>query len=416
MAGGGPAGAVAALVLARAGHRVVLLDDGGQSPPRAAPPARPAFKIGEFLPPAVRPLLGDLGLLDAFLASGHPVSTGTYAAWGSEALHGRSHLFDPYGHGWHLDRPRFDAFLRDTAVEAGAELRQATALERIDDRLIVRERAGAAVAELSARWTVDATGRRCVIGRRSGHRRRQDRLVAAYAVFPDRHPSSPAQPAGPQDAEARTLVEAAPHGWWYTTRIPAGRLVAHLTDADLADPSLRTPQGFWQALSRTVHVRRRLTGHGPAATPVPRWAPAHGLRLTPAAGPGWVAAGDAALAFDPLSSQGILTALHTGARAGRAVADCLADGGRTRTSLADYTAFLDGIAAAYQRSHAYAYDQERRWPLNPFWRRRRTADGLAAASTADRPTATEPRYAAARADRKNPVSFSAAAPTYGSRS
>ncbi|MFJ2865952.1 hypothetical protein [Kitasatospora sp. NPDC087314] len=93
-----------------------------------------------------------------------------------------------------------------------------------------------------------------------------------------------------------------------------------------------------------------------------------------AAGPGWVAAGDAALAFDPLSSQGIVTALHTGARAGRAVADCPADGGRTTAALADRTAFLDGIAAAYRRNHANTYDQEQRWPLSPFWRRRRLGE------------------------------------------
>ncbi|MFI9366129.1 tryptophan 7-halogenase [Kitasatospora sp. NPDC053057] len=368
VAGGGPAGAVAALVLARAGHRVQLLDDGDQTPATGGPVFKPVFKIGEFLPPAARPLLADLGLLDGFLAAGHPVSTGTYAAWGSARLYGRSHLFDPYGHGWHLDRLRFDAFLRDAAVAAGAELRRAAVLDRLDDRLIVRDRATRAVTELTARWTVDATGRRCVVGRRHSHRLRQDRLVAAYAVFPDHRQSQPA------DVEARTLVEAAPHGWWYTTRIPAGRLVAHLTDADLAAPSLRTPQGFWRALSRTVHVRHRLAGHSPTATPVPRWAPAHGLRLTPASGPGWVAAGDAALAFDPLSSQGILTALHTGARAGRTVADCLAGAGRTSAALADYTAFLDGIAAAYRRNHAHTYDKEQRWPLSPFWRRRRTAN------------------------------------------
>ncbi|MFG2842644.1 tryptophan 7-halogenase [Kitasatospora sp. NPDC048296] len=359
VAGGGPAGAAAALVLARAGHRVQLLDDGG--PGRAGFKGRDGFKIGEFLPPAVRPLLADLGLLDGFLASGHPVSTGTYAAWGSARLHGRSHLFDPYGHGWHLDRVRFDAFLRDAAVAAGAELRRAVVLARLDGGLVVRERATGALSNLSARWTVDATGRRCVIGRRHGIRRRQDRLVAAYAVFPD------------GDPEARTLVEAVAGGWWYTTLVPAGRLIAYLTDNDLVEPTLRTPQGFREALGRTEHVRRRVARRGPGSTPVPRWTPAHGLRLEPSAGPGWVAAGDAALAFDPLSSQGILMALHTGARAGKAVADCLADEGRTTAALADYTAFLDGIATAYRSNHAYAYDQERRWPLSPFWGRRRTA-------------------------------------------
>ncbi|MEV0530973.1 FAD-dependent monooxygenase [Kitasatospora sp. NPDC050463] len=312
VAGGGPAGAVAALVLAAAGRRVLLLDPGGPSPPAG----QDAFKIGESLPPAARPLLRDLGLLDRFLAAGHLPSTGTYAAWGSAALHGRSHLFDPYGHGWHLDRLRFDAFLRDAAVAAGAELRRATVLAQTGDRLTVRERDTGTVTDLHSRWTVDATGRRCVIGRRYGRRHRQDRLLAAYAVF--RGPRA-AERTQPQDAEVRTLVEAAPHGWWYTTLLPAGRLVAHLTDADLADPALRTPQGFWRGITHTEHVRQRLAGHDPAATAVPRWTPAHGLRLSPAAGPGWVAAGDAALAFDPLSSQGILTALHTGARAGQAV-------------------------------------------------------------------------------------------------
>ncbi|GAA2805908.1 tryptophan 7-halogenase [Kitasatospora sp. CM 4170] len=376
VAGGGPAGSVAALVLAAAGRRVLLLDPGG----RPAPPAgRGAFKIGESLPPAARPLLRDLGLLDGFLAAGHPASTGTYAAWGSPALHGISHLFDPYGHGWHLDRPRFDAFLRDAAVAAGAELRRATLLARSGGRLTVRQHGSGAgsgddsgagtVAELHTRWTVDATGRSCVVGRRHGRRHRQDRLVAVYAVLPGRHA---AEGTGPEDAEARTLVEAAPAGWWYTTRVPAGRLVAHLTDPDLAAPSLRTPQGFWHGVTRTDHVRRRLERYDPAATPVPRWTPAHGVRLGPAAGPGWVAAGDAALAFDPLSSQGILTALHTGARAGQTVAACLAAPARAAAALADYTAFLDGVADAYRRNHAYAYDQERRWPQSPFWRRRRT--------------------------------------------
>ncbi|MFF2040956.1 FAD-dependent monooxygenase [Kitasatospora sp. NPDC058170] len=374
VAGGGPAGAVAALVLAGAGHRVLLLDDGpgdeGAEDDGGEGGGPAAVKIGEFLPPAARPLLRDLGLLDAFLAAAHPASTGTSSAWGSAALHERSHLFDPYGHGWHLDRRRFDALLRGAARAAGAEPLRATVLERLGERLLVRERATGAVRELRCRWTVDATGRRCAIGRRYGRRRRQDRLVAAYAVFADR------RPGGPPDREARTLVEAAPHGWWYTTLIPAGRLVAHLTDPDLAHPSLRTPGGFWHGITRTGHLRRRLDGYDPAATPVPRWTAAHGLRLAPAAGPGWIAAGDAALAFDPLSSQGILTALHTGARAGQAVASCLADPGRTGAALADYGGFLDGIEAAYRRNHAQAYRQERRWPDHPFWERRHPGRGI----------------------------------------
>lgn len=359
VAGGGPAGAVAALVLARAGRHVLLVDGG---PPGAA---SAAFTIGETLPPAARPLLHDLGLWTAFASDAHLRCPGTDASWGSAQLHGHSHLFDPHGYGWHLDRARFDAFLREAAVAAGALIRRAVVIGHRsaagEQHLLVRE-PGGTVREVSCDWVVDATGRRALIGRRLALRRRQDRLVAAFTLLGARGADDQ-----PGDRELRTLVEAVPEGWWYTARVPAGRVVAHLTDADLATARLRTADGFRHAAARTRHVRDRLGGYDPADSAAPHWTAAHGLRLSPPAGPGWVAAGDAAIAFDPLSSQGILTALHTGGRAGRAVERCLA--GDTG-ALASYASFLDGIADAYHHHHAEAYAEERRWPAHPFWRRR----------------------------------------------
>ncbi|MGW8600402.1 tryptophan 7-halogenase [Streptomyces sp. NPDC055893] len=391
VAGAGPAGSVAALCLARAGHRVLLLDPrpgdrpagpavesaaaGSERPPGDLPRDRPrgagTYRIGETLPPAARPLLRDLGLLAGLGADGHLPCTGTEAAWGSGELYGRGNVLDPHGPGWHLDRLRFDAFLRGAAVDAGARLVCGVAVRRTGRpgawRLVVRElgegQERGEEREVPCPWVVDATGRRAVIARHSAVRLRQDRLVAAYAVLPG--------PA-PADQDLRTLVEAAPDGWWYTARVPAGRLVAHLTDRDLADPRLRTATGFLERAARTRHVRIRLDGYAAGPRPEPRWAPAHGQRLAPPAGPGWVAAGDAALACDPLSSQGILTALHTGVRAARAVDRCLRGGGRgDEDALAEYSAFVDGVAARYLTHHARAYADEHRWPSAPFWARRR---------------------------------------------
>ncbi|MEU8547762.1 FAD-dependent monooxygenase [Streptomyces roseoverticillatus] len=359
VAGGGPAGAVAALVLARTGRRVLLVDE------HADPSGTTArFTIGETLPPAARPLLHDLGLWPHVTADRHLRSTGILASWGSPELYDRSDVLDPNGHGRHLDRARFDASLRGAALAAGTEFRRATVVRhhtRGSEQQILLRRGGA-IEELLCDWVVDATGRRCIIGRRRAARHRQDRLVAAYALFDRRMPHGRGA-----DEDLRTLVEAVPGGWWYTVRIPAGRLVAHLTDADLVPPALRTPTGFLAHAARTLHLRTRLDGYAPPPA-APRWTAAHGLRLSPTAGTGWLATGDAALAFDPLSSQGILTALHTGAHAGHTVDLCLR--GTVTEALTEYTAFLDGIADAYLGHHAYYYGQERRWPAHPFWKRR----------------------------------------------
>jgi flavin-dependent dehydrogenase len=360
VAGAGPAGSIAALCLARAGRRVLLLDPSPRDllGPRVAGP----YRIGETLPPAARPLLHDLGLLTGLDADGHLPCTGTDAAWGSEKLHGRDHVMDPHGHGWHVDRVRFDAFLRGAAEGAGARPVCGVAVRRTGRpgawRLVVRTRG--VERELPCAWLVDATGRRAAVARQGAVRLRHDRLVAVYNLLTGL----------PSDQDLRTLVEAVPSGWWYTARVPTGRLVAHLTDLDLVEPRLRTAAGFLERAADTQHVRTRLDGKTAGRLREPRWAPAHGQHLTPPAGPGWVAAGDAALACDPLSSQGILTALHTGARAAAAVDGSLRG---EAGALAAYRAFVDGIAARYRALHAQAYAGETRWASSPFWARRHPA-------------------------------------------
>src|SRR5262249_51899525 len=99
--------------------------------------------------------------------------------------------------------------------------------------------------------------------------------------------------------------------------------------------------------------------------PRPRLFPAASQRLDSCAGDGWLAVGDAASAFDPLSARGVTSALQGAVRAAAAIARQLA--GDTRalswfrdTVVADYDTYLD------QRAAYYAVEQ--RWPESPFWR------------------------------------------------
>ncbi len=77
--------------------------------------------------------------------------------------------------------------------------------------------------------------------------------------------------------------------------------------------------------------------------------------------------GDAAISFDPLSSQGVLTALFTGMTAGQALHAHLAG---DQDALASYRDRLTAIDAAYQQNRTMFYGLERRWLHRPFWHRR----------------------------------------------
>ena len=215
--------------------------------------------------------------------------------------------------------------------------------------------------ELRCDWLIDATGRRAAVARRVGAvRLRDDVLVAFYARF---------RATGGADRDSRTAVESAPDGWWYTALVPSGeRVVAFLTDADLVDHAeMLSTAGFAERLGASWYIRGVLAAHGYEAVGPLRGADASTARLDPVADVGWVAVGDAAVSFDPLSSQGILTALFTGLRAGQAVHHALAG---DPAELDGYVRRVDEIDRAYRRHREACYAAESRWLDRPFWRRR----------------------------------------------
>lgn len=360
--GGGPAGATAALTLANAGRRVLLVGgEGGR-----------AASVGEALPPAARPLLRDLGLLPLVEGDGHLPCLGNVSAWGSGELVVHDFLRDPHGPGWHLDRQRYDRALRNAAAEAGARIEPEThgaGVERDGEGWAVRLRSGGpghgAPAErtVHASWLVDATGRASAVARWVGARRRRaDRLVAFVARF------RPQAGAG-GDRDDRTWIEAVEDGWWYSARIPPGeRVVAFHTDAALADLAvLRSADGFAGRLGRAPHLGPLLAGRGYRIVGRPRGVDASSAILDRVAGAGWLAVGDAAASFDPLSSQGLLNAHYTGLRGGQAILRSLAG---DPTAVPGYAARIDRIYRAFLAHRTTYYGAEGRWRTRPFWSQR----------------------------------------------
>jgi flavin-dependent dehydrogenase len=293
---------------------------------------RRTFGIGEGGPPGLARAVDDVFGAGAFVTADHLRSLGNRAAWGSAELQRTDFMFNPFGTGWHLDRVAFDARLLAAAGTAGALVRSS-----LDGDAH------------TAPVVIDASGRRAEHARQRGARRvATDRLLAVVTTYA----------RAEDDTDSTTTVEAVEAGWWYTCPIPRQRrVVAFLTDADLLRPEVRTSAGFDGHAHRTMHIAPLL---GRAAPPVPLVVAAGTAHLDPPCGDGWLAAGDAAASFDPLSSQGILTAVLMGAEAARCVDDPETFAARYRTVIAGYEAERDAI-----------YRREERWPDAPFWARRR---------------------------------------------
>jgi FAD-dependent halogenase len=115
IAGAGPAGSTAATLLAKKGHSVLVLEKAGF----------PRYHIGESLLPATMPILDLLGLSDAELRKCFWDKNGASWYWGheNELWDVKFSELDFQRNGLHVVRSEFDQLLRNTAQQAGAEIR-----------------------------------------------------------------------------------------------------------------------------------------------------------------------------------------------------------------------------------------------------------------------------------------------------
>ena len=344
VAGAGPAGSLASLELARAGLRVIVADGSA---------AAKSPKIGEGLPSVGWRLLRSLGLATSDFGTVHSEIGGNLACWASDELEVTDFLNDPDGPGWRLSRRQFDAWLLDAAVSAGARLVpfHLDAIARSAGG--ANWEAGTKSGEIiRSKWLVDATGRGSSAARRLGHVRVRDApgLVALY-VFGESRPA---------DSCNRTLVEAVPEGWWYGAVLPQGKAILSLHVRP--DDAGRARQDWRNALGRTSYMREFFPASGFPEPPTA--AEAGGSRLDALFGANWIACGDAALAFDPLSSQGIYTAMYSGLAAARAIVGSKSG---DEAMLGDYGCRLGQIQAVYKARLTSSYRSVRRWPDAPFW-------------------------------------------------
>jgi flavin-dependent dehydrogenase len=305
IAGGGPAGAAAAITCARNGVRVILCERDGAG----------AERPGETLHPGIEPLLAQLGAggLAAVAGARHP---GIWVEWGSERR------FEAFGadhggawHGYQAWRADFDAMLLDRARQLGVEVRRPCAAGGVLDDGRVQTTEGV----VAARVRVDATGRARWLGRALGIAAppRSRPLFARYGYVEGECPSRDDAPALVADGE----------GWTWTARVKPRLYQWTRVGFDGEQAAADWLPGEFRGMAR----------RGPSRGADVTWRIADRV-----ADDGWFMVGDAAAILDPASSHGVLKAVMSGMMAGHLISAVVQERAPAAEAAAAYHAWLAG--------------------------------------------------------------------------
>lgn len=356
--GAGVAGCATALALKKANKslRIAIIE-------RNESVVHP-FKIGETLPPQASKQFQNLNIWETFLACNFSSSYGTSSLWGSNELYTNEYIFSPYGYGWNLDRNQFDQFMLEQAKlqEVDFYFNTSCVSSKLDNSQWQLEcQSTVNRIFLRANFVVDASGKKAAFSTLQNIKKiKTDKQVGIYSFYDLK-----------QDNEVKIkegiVVETTENGWWYSATLPNHKLVlGFMTDADLAnDLKLKSETNFDAFLQETKFTGERTLALTTKTSPF--LVAAQTQHLTTAVGKGWLAVGDAASSYDPISSLGIYKSLVMSQWASFAIIDALNE---VERGLKKYDYLVKQDFLLYKEKRLHYYQQEKRFSDAPFWKRR----------------------------------------------
>jgi flavin-dependent dehydrogenase len=339
VAGGGPAGATTACYLSRKGYKVALADQNSR--PRAR-------GIESLALPAIH-FLRSNGFAAILEAAAICQPTATVISW-RDRLECLSAREKP---SLVINRSAFDEAMLQRAAAEGVRLFRSTRVLRP-----VPDASGWIVPfekdiSIQARYFVDATGRASPLAR--NRRRLSTSTAALYAIWPA--------------CEREMRVEARPNCWLWGAPADFGvyAIVAFFDARQCAGLGVGGRRALYETAVRGAELFRSSVGeHSLGSVEICDATPYVDLQpITENA----LKVGDASLALDPVSSQGLQVALRSAWHASVVIHTILSRHDKD-TAAAFYIASQRGIVEHHKRLSQTFYRQHVRYAQEDFWRLR----------------------------------------------
>lgn len=343
--GKGIAGLTLATLLKRAKINCVIIDRFED---------RKQFAYGETLPPSAMPLLNKLNLLNLFEENSYRKTYGYHSCWGSNRVTDINfYHHNPYKNGLKIDKQQILRALEDVSQPMVVSYQKSFEVffenEAISKITLDKE------IEIQGKIFIDATGRnRALLKKLDVESISYDSLLSFSCHIPKlKHPK----------LVHEVYVESFENGWGIVSALNETENVFSIftTKESGIQKSLKQYKYWSSALSSTQYLKDFLTPEEDIKVMGGNANSSKGSRI---AGNNWLALGDAAIAFDPLSSHGITNAMYTAMLASETIAENL----KGKNLLNQYDETLNLIFNQYLQSKNQLYLSETRWKEAPFWK------------------------------------------------
>jgi flavin-dependent dehydrogenase len=306
--GGGPAGSSAGTLLAKAGRRVVIFEKE----------KFPRFSVGESTLPATLNILERMGVREKIDQGGFLIKYGgeVVSACGQRVrFYFRNGLNAKRPTAYQVLRSEFDRILLDHAAETGCDVRQQTpvnSFEFDDDGVTLYSENG--INGVRAKYVIDCSGRKCLIGNRFQLKRPFPHLrkFSLYAYYDDvRREDGP-------DGTLTRMVRTKDSWFWMIPLSGNTTSIGVVMDTEKFRSMKMSPEGALAhciaeqpVVNEWMEKARRVTDVYATGD--------FSYRNKQLFGDRWLLAGDAAGFIDPVFSSGVYLALLSGEQAADAL-------------------------------------------------------------------------------------------------